>query len=95
MRNDNSFDTAWTTGTIIAIVAGSVGSFLVCIGVTIALICIIKRMKRVNHIRAQGMVIRPIQPYSSFQSWPNQYPLHVSSYPTMAPPYTSTAPAYF
>ena len=88
MTNDDSISRTWTRGTIIAIVVGTLGSLFICIGVIIAIICIVKRINRLNQIRSQGVIIRPTVPYSYPPPWPNQYSsnmMTVSNYPPYGP----------
>jgi ATP/ADP translocase len=79
----------YTTGAIIAIAVGAFIGLVIIIAVIIAIVCIIKHMKRSNNVRSQGMILQPTQPY--------QYPpntMSVANYPMTTAPYTASAPNY-
>jgi hypothetical protein len=99
----NSISNALATGTIIAIVVGSVLGIAVLITIIIIIICIVKQSNRRKIMATQGMVFRQPQPqpYPYPHSWSNQYPpntMSVSNYPPViqpsAPPYIVPQPNY-
>jgi hypothetical protein len=92
MSNYNTISNALTTGSIIAIVIGSVLGLATLIGIIITIVCIVKAINRSNNVRSQGMILQPPQPYP--QSWPNQYPLNTMSVANYPPAYTASAPNY-
>lgn len=101
----NSISNALTTGSIIAIVAGSVLGIAVLITIIIIIVCIVKQSNRRKIMTTQGMVFQQPQrypyPYPYPHSWSNQYPpntMSVSNYPPViqpsAPPYIAPQPNY-
>ncbi|UJR21728.1 hypothetical protein I4U23_024805 [Adineta vaga] len=99
--NFDSISSALTTGTIIAIVIGSVCGLIVLIGIIVVIVCIVKHLNRPRHMATNGMVLQQPQSYSYPQTWPNQYQpnaFNMTNYPTMyqtvSAPYTVPMPNY-
>jgi hypothetical protein len=98
---------ALSTGSIIAIVIGSIIGLVVCIGFIFIVIFIINHCNKPRYLTTQGMVLQQQYPYP--HSWTADYPpstTSISNYPpettvdsnypppyqSLPPPYTASAP---
>ncbi|CAF0991252.1 unnamed protein product [Rotaria sordida] len=92
--NFNTISKVLTTGTIIAIVAGSITGLALLIATIVIIICIVKHLNRSRNVAAGGMILQPSQPYSYPSSWSYQYPPNMTSVANYPPPYQSAVPSY-
>lgn len=97
----SSLGQAITTGTIIAIVIGSVSGLIILIGTIIIIVVIVKKTNRRRAMITQGMVLQPTPAYgypaafnqqyapnmTGFANYPNQYGIN-------PPPYATAGPLY-
>lgn len=98
-RDIDSVRNALSTGVIVAIVVGSVVGLAVCIGCIIVVLCLVKYANRSRSASRQQVALQPTYPYP--HSWATHYPPntvsvvnHPDAYPSMPPPYTSSASDY-
>jgi hypothetical protein len=91
----NSINSAFSIGTIVAIVIGSIIGLIILIGTIVAIVCIVKCLNRSKSVTTQGMALQQPQTYPN--AWSNQYPpnmMSVANYPPTAPPYTTSSQNY-
>lgn len=92
-----TINTALTTGTIIAIVVGSIFGLVLLIGTIVTIACIVRYLNRSKRESAHHASAQPVapQPYSYPQAWSNAYstgtvntPHYPTMYQTVSAPYT-------
>jgi len=94
--SSNGYDSianAVSTGSIIAIVIGTICGLAFCIGCIVVVICIIKHGNR-RRYPTQGMVLRQPQPQPYIHPWTTDYPPNTTSVSNYPPQYQSDPPPY-